>query len=309
MNKKEFVSYLESSLSVLNKDERDDIINEYIQHIDNKLSEGLSEKEAVKTLGNIDDMVREILSAYNVDPDYNKVPEREINVVVGGLYERFKTGLRSVSDYLLGQDLSSLLGLFIKMVCLFFILSICFVIGREICYFFVNIIGGWYTLRLIVRLMYTIVAVPTMIYIFVRFLDYNIKSGRVKNVNSSISNNVGAKSEVNDVKLGNTENKDNTKLNIKKSPVLKLNSDFSFGNIIKSILLFALKVFVIMCLVPCVFTLFFTIIGFGGLFVMSFAGYPFWGLTLGCLGFNMVGCAIMALIIKFVFFNKRVVEK
>lgn len=307
MNKKEFVNYLESRLSILNKAERDDIVNEYIQHIDNKLAEGLSEKEAVETLGNIDDMVREILSAYNVDPDYNKAPESEINAVVEGLYEKFKMGLRSISDYLLGQKLSSIFGLFIKTVCLFFVLSICFVIGREICYFFVNIIGGWQTLKWIVRLMYTIVAVPTMIYIFVRFLDYNIKSGKVSNENSSSEKVI--KEEVKEVEFENTENKTDVKPIARKLPVKKVNSDFSFGNIIKSILLFALKVFVIMCLIPCVFTLFFTIISFGGLFVMSFAGYPFWGITLGCLGFNMVGCAIIVLIIKLIFFNKGAVEK
>lgn len=302
MNKKEFIDFLENRLSVLKKDERDDVINEYVQHIDNKLAEGMSEKEAVETLGNAEDLVREILSAYNVDPDYNKEAESEINSFVNNVFHQVTGALRSIGDYVVGQKFSALLMLFIKAVILFFALMICFTIGREILMILCNILGGWYILRTIVSFMYTIVAIPTMIYIFIRFLDYSIHKGENRNTERNVNNTVNTEQTT----VNNNVNENAVKSNAEKRniKIIRKNNDFSFGNIMKSIIIFALKIFVILCLIPCVFVLIFTIIGFGGLLIMSFAGYPSVGLTLGALGFNLVGCAIVALLVKVVFFNK-----
>ncbi len=298
MNKKGLIDFLENRLSVLKKDEREDLINEYIQHIDNKIAEGMSEKEAVGTLGDAEDIVREILSAYNVDPDYDKESGREINSFVNNVFHRVTGAVKSIGDYIIGQKFSALLMLFIKAGILFFALIICFLIGREILMILCNIVGGWNILRKVVSFMYTIIAIPTIIYIFVRFFDYSIHKGEGRNVRTVVNDGqTVVNNSVNAVRT-NTEIR-----NVKAG-----SSDFSFGNIMKSIIIFALKIFVIFCLIPCVFTLIFTVIGFGGLLVMSFAGYPFVGLTLGALGFNLVGCAIVALLVKVIFFNKGAVK-
>lgn len=72
MNKNEFLKYLEKRFEVLNEKERDDILNEYSQHIDMKIQSGLSEEEAIKDFGDISELADDILSAYNVDPNYKK---------------------------------------------------------------------------------------------------------------------------------------------------------------------------------------------------------------------------------------------
>ena len=302
MNKKEFISFLENRLSVLKKEEREDVINEYIQHIDNKLAEGMSEREAVKTLGNAEDLVREVLSAYNVDPDYNKETEREISSFFNNVFYQVKGALRSIGDYVVGQRFSALIMLFIKAVVLFFALVICFSIGNWMLMFLCDVAGGWYMLKTIVSFVYTVVAIPTMIYIFIRFLDYSIHKGQTENLNSNLNNININQSAVNNNVYENVVKNNREKRNVN---VIRKDSDFSFGNIIKSIIIFALKTFALLCLIPCVFTLIFTVIGFGGLLVMSLAGYPFVGLTIGALGFNMAGCGIVALLIRIVFFNKE----
>ena len=50
MDKIEFLSKLEQSLSVLEEEELRDIINEYEQHIDMKTQTGLTEEEAIAIL-------------------------------------------------------------------------------------------------------------------------------------------------------------------------------------------------------------------------------------------------------------------
>lgn len=191
MSKKEFINYIEERLSVLNKAERDDIINEYIQHIDNKLAEGMSEKEAVATLGDVEDMVREILSAYNVDPDYNKENEKEINNVVKGVFGKFVNNIKSIYNDIVGK--------------------------------------------------------------------------RTEKTNQP-------------------------------------------ENIIRKIIVLAIKIMILMFILPCIFTLIFSVIVFGGMLICSLMGYPLIGLTISCLGFNIVGISIVLIILKLTFFNKAEVK-
>ena len=72
MNKDRFLKELEKKLSILNENERKDIINEYKSTIEEKIKNGETEENAVKDFGNIDDLVKEILEAYKIDPKYKE---------------------------------------------------------------------------------------------------------------------------------------------------------------------------------------------------------------------------------------------
>lgn len=76
MGKKEFLSELEKSLSVLQEDELKDIISEYEQHIDIKVEKGLTEEEAIADFGSLQELTGEILEAYHVRADYGARVER-----------------------------------------------------------------------------------------------------------------------------------------------------------------------------------------------------------------------------------------
>ena len=73
MTKKEFLEKLEHKLHLLKRDEIQDILDEYSGYIDNKLQEGKTEDEAVADFGNLDDLAREILSAYKIDAKYTRI--------------------------------------------------------------------------------------------------------------------------------------------------------------------------------------------------------------------------------------------
>ena len=88
MNKKEFLETLSHKLKVLNQDEINDILNEYEGYIDNKIQEGKTEEEAVQGFGDMDDLAREILSAYKLNEDFigrkgntNSVLHQIVNVL------------------------------------------------------------------------------------------------------------------------------------------------------------------------------------------------------------------------------------
>ncbi len=70
MNKKEFLSALRETLAVLKEEELRDIIDEYEQHIDMKVANGLSEEEAIADFGDYKELTSELLEAYHVRADY-----------------------------------------------------------------------------------------------------------------------------------------------------------------------------------------------------------------------------------------------
>ena len=77
MNKDEFLNELKSYLSILEDEEQADILEEYTQHIDMKISTGLSEAEAIRDFGNVSELAAQILEAYHVKPGYREVlPDR-----------------------------------------------------------------------------------------------------------------------------------------------------------------------------------------------------------------------------------------
>ncbi len=72
MNKQEFLEKLEKELSILNKQERKDIIDEYKDTIEEKVKHGQTEEDAVKDFGNLDELVSGILDAYKINTEYNQ---------------------------------------------------------------------------------------------------------------------------------------------------------------------------------------------------------------------------------------------
>ena len=70
MNKKEFLDVMEKRLSMLEAQEREDMLSEFAQHIELKMQSGMSEKEAIDDFGDIDSLIAEILEAYHIDPSY-----------------------------------------------------------------------------------------------------------------------------------------------------------------------------------------------------------------------------------------------
>lgn len=73
MNKTDFLNELKKYLTILEDREQEDILEEYAQHIDMKLSTGLSEEEAIRDFGSVEELAAQILEAYHVKPEYQAV--------------------------------------------------------------------------------------------------------------------------------------------------------------------------------------------------------------------------------------------
>ena len=63
MNKQDFIKKLNDKLSDLPKKEVEDQINFYIEMIDDRIEDGMDEKEAIKDIGGVDEVYRQIVDA------------------------------------------------------------------------------------------------------------------------------------------------------------------------------------------------------------------------------------------------------
>lgn len=106
MNKDRFLTELREYLSVLESREQDDICAEYAQHIDMKIQKGLSEEEAIRDFGSVEQLAAEILEAYHVNPEFRrqgfsfKLPKLKTGASRGSISARAnpETGLSGNQD-------------------------------------------------------------------------------------------------------------------------------------------------------------------------------------------------------------------
>lgn len=91
MTKEEFLNKLRKELNVLEDKEVEDIISEYEGYIEEKVNRGLTEEEAVKELGDLNEIVNDLLAAY-------KVKQKETNSL-----NRFVNKVSQGFDYILNE--------------------------------------------------------------------------------------------------------------------------------------------------------------------------------------------------------------
>jgi uncharacterized membrane protein len=86
MRKEEFLRLLKKELSFLPKDEIKDCLAFYNEMIDNRIEEGMSEEEAVKDIGSIEDIVKQIVYEKHVNKDKikRKLKTGEIALIAFG---------------------------------------------------------------------------------------------------------------------------------------------------------------------------------------------------------------------------------
>lgn len=69
MNKEKFLETLRKKLAILEESEIEDILTEYEGYIEEKIAQGSTEEKAVKSMGDVDELAKELLSAYKIKTD------------------------------------------------------------------------------------------------------------------------------------------------------------------------------------------------------------------------------------------------
>ena len=292
MNKQEFLNKLRKKLEVLEDKEIEDIISEYEGYIEEKASRGLTEEEAVKELGDFNEIVSDLLAAY-------KVKQKESNVL-----NRFINKISSGFDYILnelsnksGKDILKFVIEICLIIFLIMILKIPFLLIKDLGWHIFNglaspiadiFYGIW---SFIVELSYFILAV----ILFIKIIERRYFQG--------FSEKIADELEENTKKKRKNVNKESIKEQEEVEVIPKKKT--GIVDMIASICIWFIKLIVALCLfgVICYLIAMAFVLGLG--IYLLIQGVTYFGILILLLALFLAGILLLELGIYFLF-NKKI---
>ncbi len=274
MNKTEFLNELEKRIRVLDKNEINDILGEYSQHIDMRKESGLSEEDAIKDFGDMDELASEILEAYHVNPEYDK------ELKDGGIGKKAEALAEEITSSV-GGPLRRLLAKLKELLIKIFLWA---------------------------KVMISKAASHIVI---IKEKKNEKNTGNAENFTDGIAEG-GQAAENNtkaDKKHGLFSAKGNKK--DKKEKKLKTVSGADIGKQVKKtkgrcrrllggFVTLCISVIAILCLIPITIAMLFSVFGLGISVIMMFSGYPIAGIFVILLGASVATIALWLLLATFV---------
>lgn len=292
MNKEEFLNKLRKRLDVLEDKEIEDIISEYEGYIEEKVNRGLTEEEAVKELGDFNEIVSDLLAAY-------KVKEQESNVL-----NRFINKVSSGFDYLLnelsnksGKDILKFVIEICLIIFLIMILKIPFLLIKDLGWHIFNglaspiadiFYGIW---SFIVEISYFIIA----IILFIKIIERRYFQGFSEKMVDELGENTKKKRK-NVSKERAEDRKEEEIIPKKKTGIV---------DIIASICIGFLKFIVILCLLGVICYLIGMAFALGLGIYLLIKGVTYFGIFILLIALFQAGILLLELGIYFVF-NKKI---
>ncbi len=298
MNKEAFLKKLRKRLNVLEDSEIEDIVSEYEGYIDEKVSLGLTEEEAVKELGDFEEIVNDLLSAYKLKGNNEENYFNNIFNKLGNFIDKFMDSLNDKS----GRDIIRILIEIILILFLICILKIPFAmirdLGADIFEELVRPIGYVFASiwTFIIEVSYLVVA----IIVFIKMVQ--------KRCFKELSENITTirEDEENKEKEAKKKKKSETSKNIekKKEVITETNKNHSIANILTDICIYTLKFIVLMILIGIVFYLIGMSVAIGFSIYLLINGVQYYGIFLLMLVLFFGGALFLELCINFIF-NKH----
>ena len=294
MKKKEFLNKLRKKLNVLEDKEIEDIISEYAGYIEEKVNRGLTEEEAVKELGDINEIANDLLQAYKVKPKESNYLNRFINKV-SQMFDYFLNELSNKS----GKDILKLIVEICLIIFLIMIFRIPFLLVKDLGW---NIFEGlaspisniFYGIwSFIVEASYFVLA----IILFIKIIEKRYFQGFSEKIVNEIEDEQPKKKKV------KTSKKEETKeepVMVKEVPQKRT----SIIDMITNICILFLKFIVIMCLFGVICYLIGMTFALGIGIYLLIKGVTYFGLLILLIALFQSGILLLELGINFVL-NKR----
>jgi len=298
MNKEEFLKKLRKRLEVLEDSEIEDILSEYEGFIEEKVSKGLTEEQAVKELGNFNEIVDDLLAAYKVKRTSGE--ENIFNKVINKISDAIDLFMESLNNKS-GKDIVKVLIEIILILFLICLLKIPFAMIRdlgssiffELTFPIGNIFSGIWAF--IIEISYIIVAVIFFIKTFEKryFKDIteNIVNKREEKPDSSKS------AKIKKEKATKTEVKKENKTVVEPT-------NHSFFYYMNEICIYILKFLVLIFLIGIICYLIGISVALGFMIYLIVNGVHYFGILLLIIALFLGGTLFLELCINFLF-NKH----
>lgn len=203
MLKSEFLELLNQKLSLINDKEREDIILEYGTYIDDKIANGVSEEEAVAGFGDVDELAKEILSAYKINTDSMDPLSSKADKTIDKVYAKVEELFSKLGDFSMNQIFHVVFDAFVLVLILWIgKLIVVDVLCRLILSILFSFFIGYHMITEFMlglcRLLYLCLA----IYFFVKVMSKRIQRYRYN------SQNVGVMDDIKETWNDNIKSKD-----------------------------------------------------------------------------------------------------
>lgn len=293
MNKEEFIKKLRKRLDVLEDKEIDDIVSEYTGYIEEKVNTGLTEEEAVKELGDFDEIVSDLLAAY-------KVKEPKSNWTFNSFINKISAYIDKFMEDLNNKSAKDILKIVIEIILIIIVISILkfpFSILKDFGWSLFHEIGTigrtFYSIwAFLIELCYFILA----IVMFIKIVDKRYFKGiSEKIVDDEIDKD--SKKKKNRV---NSQKKDKEEQKIedpKKSG--------GFIDSLSNVCIAFLKVIVFFILIGIIFYLIGMAFAIGIAIYLLISGVKYFGIAILLVALFLGGILLLELAINFIF-NKRI---
>ena len=191
MLKSEFLELLNQKLSLINDKEREDIILEYGTYIDDKISNGVSEEEAVAGFGDVDELAKEILSAYKINTDSMDPLSSKADKTIDKVYAKVEELFSKLGDFSMNQIFHVVFDAFVLVLILWIgKLIVVDVLCRLILSILFSFFVGYHMITEFMlglcRLLYLCLA----IYFFVKVMSKRIQRYRFNNQNVGVMDDI-----------------------------------------------------------------------------------------------------------------------
>lgn len=199
MSKKKFLDSLKNKLTILEKNEVNNIIAEYSNYIDEKMENGQTEQEAVASFGNIDLLVTEILKSYKINVKQNKDIINNISDKLINTIEIFFNMLKDKEPKEIMQIIIELLLLFIMLGIFHLPISLLEQLGKSVFYILSNPINQLFYIiwNFILEIIYfALVVVFTIRFISKRYLTPSFEKQSKKTKTPVVDDNLKTKKSI-----------------------------------------------------------------------------------------------------------------
>ena len=191
MLKSEFLELLNQKLSLINDKEREDIILEYGTYIDDKIANGVSEEEAVAGFGDVDELAKEILSAYKINTDSMDPLSSKADKTIDKVYAKVEELFSKLGDFSMNQIFHVVFDAFVLVLILWIgKLIVVDVFCRLILSILFSFFVGYHMITEFMlglcRLLYLCLA----IYFFVKVMSKRIQRYRFNNQNVGVMDDI-----------------------------------------------------------------------------------------------------------------------
>ena len=305
MTREEFVEKLRKKISILQDSEIEDIISEYESYIDEKIASGMTEKAAVKSLGDVNEIAKDLLDAYKVNKDYSDLSAKE---VVDELINKTTNAVDSTVKAIEKKSAGDILEIILKIIFLLIIIRICrfpieaiLSLSEDVFMVLGHSFGGflYHLFEFVINLIYFVLSVV----FFFRVLKTSI-----------IGDDDSSKEETNEekkkTKKKTTKKDDNKKeeqkAEEKKSDLIKKDiKNHSFGDTLIEIIVCFIKFIVFFIAIGNMGTIFGGAVVIAILIYLLICGVTYFGPLMIALSALIISIAFLEVFIRFIFDKKQ----